>query len=290
MRPFYRLDGENHLSRIIALIALGAALLTPYDLVSQPPSQPAQDLVKDVAYNELQDRVQESFWEYRIDKRVDRHTLTEERVETRYGRLTRLIAKDGLPLSKAEQQQEDARLQSLLHNPGELQKAKEQFEKDDRRLKRLYAILPTAFLCDYDGEDGGNIRLRFRPNPAFKAPTYEARIFHALGGQIWIDPRQKRLVAIKSELIERVTFAYGLLGYVNKGGSFAIHRRQVSPAHWRTDLIDLQASGRLLLFKNVSREQHEARSRFEAVPGNTTLEQAEALLKQSAVMADPEHD
>jgi hypothetical protein len=247
-------------------------------------------LVKDVAYNELQDRVQESFWEYRIDRRVDQHTVTEERVETRYGRVTRLIAKDGVPLSKAEQRQEDERLQSLLHNPGELRKAKEQSEKDDQRLKRLYAILPTAFLCDYDGEDGGYIRLRFRPNPSFRAPTYEARIFHALAGQLWIDPQHKRLVALQSELIDRVTFAYGLLGYVNKGGTFAIHRRQVSPAHWRTDRIDLQASGRLLLFKNVSKEQHEARSGFNAVPGNMTIEQAEALLKQSAAMTGLEPD
>ena len=287
MRPFHRVDGKVRSSRIITLITLGAALLSLSDLISQPPSQSAQDLVKDVAYNELQDRVNESFWQYRIDKRDDRHTLTEERAETRYGRITRLIARDGVPLSPAEQQQEDQRLQSLLRSPGELQKAKEQFEKDDRRLKRLYNILPTAFLCEYDGEDGGNIRLRFRPNPAFKAPTYEARIFHALAGQLWIDPQQKRLVALQSELIERVTFGYGLLGYVNKGGTFALHRRQVSPAHWRTDGFDLRASGRLLLFKNVSREQHEVRSGFKAVPASTTLEQAEALLKQSAVMADP---
>lgn len=279
-----------HLGFLI-LTALSMVLIKPYDLVPQPPSESAHDLVKDVAYNELQDRVQESFWEYRIDKLIDQQSLTEERVETRYGRISRVIAKGGIPLNQTEQQQEDERLDSLLRNPKELQKTKEQWEKDDQRLRQLYAILPNAFVCDYDGEDGGNIRLRFRPDPSFRAPTYEARIFHSLAGQIWIDPQHKRLVAVKSELIDRVMFGYGLLGYVNKGGTFAIHRQPVSPAHWRTDLIDLHVSGRLLLFKTVNKEQHEVRSRFKAVPGNLTLEQAEALLKQSAIMTGrSEHD
>jgi hypothetical protein len=102
---------------------------------------------------------------------------------------------------------------------------------------------------------------------------------------MWIDSQNKRLVALKGELIDRVRFGYGLLGHINKGGSFAIHRLQVSPSHWRTDLIDIHVSGRVILFKTVNKEQHEVRSEFRAVPGSLTLEQAEAMLKQSAVIA-----
>jgi hypothetical protein len=275
---------KDYLRRLLTLIAVGMIFAQAGKLFALPP-EAAHKLIKEVVYNELQDRVQESFWEYRVDKLIDHQNLTEEQVETRYGRIYRVIAKNGVPLDEAQQEQEDARLDSLLHNPGELQRAKVQYEKDEQRLRRLYAMLPDAFVCDYDGEDGGNIRLRFRPNPAFKAPTYEARIFHGLEGRMSIDPQNKRLVALKGELIDRVRFGYGLLGHINKGGTFAIHRLRVSPSHWRADLIDIHVSGRVVLFKTVNKEQHEVRSEFRAVPGSLTLEQAEAMLKQRAIIA-----
>jgi hypothetical protein len=81
-------------------------------------------------------------------------------------------------------------------------------------------------------------------------------------------------------MIERVEFGYGLLGYINKGGVFAIHRQRVNPTHWKTDLIDIHVAGRVLLFKTVNKEQHEVRSGFRAVPESTTLEQAQALLNK----------
>jgi hypothetical protein len=110
------------------------------------PPETAHKLIKEVVYNELQDRVQESFWEYRVEKLIDHQNLTEEQVETRVGRVYRVIAKNGVPLDQAQQQQEDARLDSLLHNPGELQKAKEQYEKDEQRLRRL---MPCCLMRSY---------------------------------------------------------------------------------------------------------------------------------------------
>jgi hypothetical protein len=100
---------------------------------------------------------------------------------------------------------------------------------------------------------------------------------------MWIDPQHKRLVALKGELIDRVEFGYGLLGHINKGGVFAIHRQRVSPTHWKTELIDIHVTGRVLLFKTVNKEQSEVRSSFRAVPESMTLEQARALLNERAV-------
>jgi hypothetical protein len=250
----------------LILIALSVVLSRPSELASEPASESAHDLVKDVVYNELQDRVHQSFWEYRIEKRIGQQSLTEEQVETREGPIYRVIAKNGVPLDQTEQQQEDARLKSLLRNPGEQKKTKEQHEQDEQRLERLLALLPDAFVCNYDGQDDDDIRLTFRPNPSFKPPTYEARIFHGLAGQMWINPQYKRLVALKGKLIERVEFGYGLFGHINEGGTFALHRQRVSPTQWKTDLIDIHLSGRVLLFKTVNKEQHEVRSGFRAVP------------------------
>ena len=154
--------------------------LTTDGKASQPPAEPPHDLVKDVVYNELQDRGRQSFWEYRIEKRIAQQSITEEQVETQYGSIYRVIAKNGVPLNQAQQQQEDSRLDDLLRNPSERENLKNNYDKDEQRLERLMALLPDAFVCEYDGEDGGNVRLTFRPNPLFKATTFEARIFHGV--------------------------------------------------------------------------------------------------------------
>ncbi len=278
---------KKHRLGFLILITLSLVLLRPSGLASQPLSESAHDLIKDVLYNELQDRGRQSYWEYRIETLVAQQNITEEQVETQYSPVYRVIAKNGVPLDQAQRQQDDSRLDALLHDPGEQEKLKNDYDKDEQRLERLMALLPDAFICEYAGEDGGNIRLTFRPNPLFNPPTYEARIFHGLAGQMWIDLQRKRLVALKGELIDRVEFGYGLLGHINNGGTFDIHRRRVSPTHWKADLIDIHVTGRVLLFKTVNKEQHEVRSGFRAVPESMTLEQARALLNERAVTSIP---
>ena len=45
-------------------------------------TESAHDLVKDVVYNELQERRQVSLWQYRVDKRVGSLNTLEQEVET----------------------------------------------------------------------------------------------------------------------------------------------------------------------------------------------------------------
>ncbi len=40
--------------------------------------------------------------------------------------------------------------------------------------------MPEAFLYTYDGIVDGNLRLTFKPNPAYNPATYETRVYHAL--------------------------------------------------------------------------------------------------------------
>ena len=129
--------------RFLILIALSLVLLRPCGLASQPPSESAHDLIKDVVYNDLQDRGHQSFWEYRIEKCIAQQSLTEEQVETQYGPVYRVIAKNGVPLDQSQQQQDDSRLDALLHDPGEQEKLKNNYEKDEQRLERLMGSCPT---------------------------------------------------------------------------------------------------------------------------------------------------
>jgi hypothetical protein len=140
-------------------------------------------------------------------------------------------------------------------------------------------LMPEAFLYDYDGVEVNLVRLKFRPNSNYSPATYEARVVHSLAGTILINSQQKRLAKLSGELINRVEFAYGLLGHIDNGGRIGIGRVQVGPAQWKTAVINLQLSGSLVLFKTISKQEYETRSDFRAVSGDLSLFRREPASK-----------
>jgi hypothetical protein len=247
-------------------------------LRAQNPAESAHDLVKDVVYNELQERHQVSLWQYRVEKRVASQTTIQQEVETRSGLVYRVLARQGRPLDQAGQKKETERLNNLLRNSAEQARMKQEAEAEEKRLQRLIAAMPEAFSYAYDGTTDGSLRLSFQPNPAYSPPTYEARVYHALAGEIWIQPQPKRLVKLDCHIVNEIDFGFGLLGRIEKGGSFQIGREQVADNRWKTSLLDVYISGRIVFFKTISKDQHEVRSNFQPVPSDLGVPGAVALL------------
>ena len=171
----------------------------------------------------------------------------------------------------------EARIDRLLTNPSEQLKVKRAHDEDEQKLETLMHLMAKAFLYDYDGLEGNLVRVKFRPKENYNPPTYEARVVHSLAGTILIDSRQKRLARISGRIISPVEFGYGLLGHIDNGGTVEIGRVEVGPSQWKTALIDVQLSGRLVLFKTISKQEYEIRSDFRAVPDNLSLSQANQL-------------
>lgn len=239
---------------------------------------PAADLINEVVANELTDRLQERKWMYVIDKREGKQTLTEEQVETKDGPLYRVLAIDGTPLNPDQRQQDNARMDRLLHDPSQQLKVKRGLDEDEQKLEQLMRLMPEAFLCDYDGVEGNLVRLKFHPNSNYNPVTYEARVAHSLAGTILIDSQQKRLAKLSGQIVNRVEFGYGLLGHIDNGGTIEIGRVQVGTSQWKTALINIQLSGRLVFFKTIGKQQYETRSEFRAVSGDLSLLEASQLL------------
>jgi len=98
----------------------GALLLCVVPLLrGQSPAQSAHDLVKDVVFNELQERREVSLWQYRAEKRVASQATVEQEIETVSGPVFRVLARQGRPLDEAGQKKETERLNNLLRNPAE---------------------------------------------------------------------------------------------------------------------------------------------------------------------------
>jgi len=269
------LNPKNLLRLTIAFVLVVCITATGRDQLS---TLPAVKLIDEVVANELTDRVQQRKWMYLIDKRQGKHTLTEEQVDTKDGPFYRVLAIDGIPLDSNQRQQDKARMDRLLHDPGLQLKIKQVHDEDEQKLEKLIRLLPEAFVYDYDGIEENLIRLKFRPNSNYNPPTYEARVAHSLAGTILIDSEQKRLAKLSGRLVSRVQFGYGLLGHIDDGGTIEIGRVRVGLSQWKTALINIQLSGGLAFFKTISKQEYETRSNFRAVSGDPSLSEASQLL------------
>ncbi len=76
--------------------------------------------------------------------------------------------------------------------------------------------------------------------------------------------------------------AYGCFGRIEKGGSFQIEREQVDADRWKTSLLDVHISGRIVFFKSISKDQHDLRSNFQPVPSDLDVQGAVAILDAAA--------
>jgi hypothetical protein len=249
------------------------------------PAMPAGQLVREVIFNEQNDHQRHGFWRYWVEKRTASGTSLTEQVETADGPIARLTMSDGRALSPEAQQQEQDRLQELLNSPSEQARHLKQYDEDEERIGRILALLPDAFVYEYDGEENGCYRLRFQPNPGYNARSIEARIFHAMSGNLWVDARYKRLARLEGRVDENVDFGFGILGRLYQGGWFRLERVQVSATDWKTKSLEVHMNIRALLVKTFARETSETRGDFKPVPAGMSLKQGLALIDQVQLQA-----
>ena len=178
---------------------------TPFVAQAQTrvPASPGQ-LVAEVVYNELHDHQLHGYWRYWIEKHAQKQSKLEEQVETADGPITRLLSTGGRPLSAADEESERARLDHWLNSPQEQERHRQDYADDEKRIGRILALLPQAFLFADGGTEKGCVHLRFWPNPAYPPHSIEARIFHAMRGEMWSrPPRQTAGAARRATRRER---------------------------------------------------------------------------------------
>jgi hypothetical protein len=114
----------------------------------------------------------------------------------------------------------------------------------------------------------------------------EARVFQHMQGEMTVDTKQGRLVAIKGHLVEDVKFGGGLLGHLDKGGRFEVRQTEVAPGQWEMTALLVDMKGKALLFKTIDVQQTESHSDFHRVPDDLTLAEAARILNGQTVVAD----
>jgi hypothetical protein len=265
-------------------------------VASAPGKSPGPNsafLVREVVFNEAHDHDTHGYWRYWIERNSGKDTRLEEAVETPGGVVAWQELSDGRPISAQARAEEERRLQHLVGSPSEQAQHRKEYAEDERRIGRILALLPEAFLYEPAEEEGKSERMpecpcyhmRFRPNPDYPAHSIESRIFHAMAGDLWVSVDHKRLVRLDGKLRENVDFGYGILGRLNKDGWFRLERTRVSSGDWKTERLEIHMTGRAMLFKTVARETSEVRGGFMPVPAGLSLQQAATLVRQPVSVA-----
>jgi len=270
--------------RVIVTIILLGVLAHPQSALNSPAS--ANDLVRRVINNELTFQDDHTNWMYRLEKEQYGKKQVEEIVETKDGSLSRLLSVNGLPLTPKQQMEEDERGRELMSSRSAQQKLRRSLDAETLQGRRLFKMLPDAFVFSYAGSDGNLVKLSFRPTPSFHAPSLEARVFHDMEGEMWIDCKQERLAGFDGHLTQAVKFGFGVLGHLDKGGHFEVRQAEVVPGHWDMTTLSLEMTGRALLFASIGVQKKENRQDFHRVPDDLTLTQAADILNRSLVVAD----
>jgi hypothetical protein len=238
--------------------------------------------VRDILHNELRAQTDDhSLWCYRKLTDKDGKQQLFAACQTKMLEIDRLMAVNGKPLTTQQWDEENRRIERLLNNSAQLKKEKQQQREDGEQATRMLRMVPDAFLFQEESREGTYIKLHFTPNPAFRASGASEVVFHHMEGTLTLDVKQKRLVEISGRLNSEVKFAGGLLGHLDKGGTFYVKQQEVGPGCWEMTRMDVQMNGKALFFKTISVRTREIDTDFHAVPEAASIQQVAALTNES---------
>ena len=218
-----------------------------------------------------------SLWLYYETDSKPRNGVIQWAAETRSGEVDRVLQMDGHKYTPEEQR---ARMESFIRDSTAQTKQRRGGQQDDKRAAEMLNMLPNAFIWTRVKQEGAETVLHFRPDPNFSPPSWEARVFAGMEGDIVVDDEQHRIVSLRGKLINEVKFGWGLLGELDPGSSFDVERRQLAHGIWQITETHVHIQGHAILFHSISDQEDDVKSKFEELPENITLEQAEQKLME----------
>jgi len=222
-------------------------------------------------------------------KKTHKGSQTKLYVETNDAIAAMLIAVNDEPVTADQRQGELNHLAWLTDNPEQLRKKQAREKEDAERSLRIIKALPDAFHYEYAGTENGTAtlgrtgaqlaKLKFTPNPDYSPPSRVEEVLAGMQGYLLIDSDARRLARIDGTLFRNISFGWGIVGHLDKGGHFLVQQAQVGDGTWGITGMSLNITGKILLFKSLSMVSDESFSDFQRMPDNLPFAKGVELLK-----------
>jgi hypothetical protein len=270
-------------SRLLGLLsAAGVAvfLFSASVSASQPQGseQSALQEVRQAVSAELQaNQTDKSIWVYRENDITPEKNAVYTSIETPQGTLRRLIELNGRPLSSQATATETRRIQNYLNDPSAQAKARRAAEHDGAQAEELLKMLPNAFIWTRGGENGDLLTLNFRPNPDFNPPDMQSRVLGIMAGQLIVSKDGHRIRTLRGKLTDDILIGWGILGKLNRGGTFDVERRVVGDGRWQITETHVHIGGHALIFHTIGQQEDDVKTEWKPSTAQTLRDAAHQL-------------
>lgn len=176
-------------------------------------------------------------------------------------RISRMIEKNGKPLSPSDQADAD---RDAAERAADIERkiAKGESDGDAERGRRISIgeLLRASSLKNprreqFRGRDV--IVFDFEPNPAFDYKNAKSmlRFFGKTAGSMWIDEKDKQVARLEAFLADSYKIGGGVVAKLKKGASFTLEQERVNDEIWLPSTADINLSVRLFLVKGIDLNQ-----------------------------------
>jgi hypothetical protein len=175
----------------------------------------------------------------------------------------RMLARDGKPLSPAEQQYEQRKLDEAARKlsaetPAEKRQRLEEAEKRRQREFAFLSEIPDLFDLRLEGEstvDGRPVWVvSGAPRPGAEPKSRDAKVLLKVRGRMWIDKATYQWAKVEAETTN--TISWGLfLARLNPGAKLTFEQTEVNSEIWLPKRLFMTGSGRLGLIKRLSQDE-----------------------------------
>lgn len=265
----------------LGLLGLGLGLTSAAEAQANQTFATPVALVQAMIAHERESSARHERYEYMSNERSDRtggHLWTELVVETSVGRVRRLLAEDGKPLSPERVQAQKAKLDGFAADPDAFARSEQATKNDEEHARQMLDGLTRGFILEHVRQEGGVWKLDYRPDPNYSPSGVEERVLHGMSGSVTIDARELRLIHVDGTLPTDVSI-FGFLGTIHAGSHFSNDRAKLD-GHWRTVHTVTNIRGKVVLFKTVARNSDLTRSDFVYLKPDITVPEAVALVEK----------
>jgi hypothetical protein len=184
---------------------------------------------------------------------------------------SRLIQKDDKPLGEKDEQKEQEKIDKFIskhknESEEERQKREANAKKEREEARAFLRDIANAYDFRVVGEEAVDGRdawiLEATPRKDFHPTQPHADILPKLKGKLWIDKQEYYWVKAEAEAIDTISFGL-FLARVHKGSQFSFEQVRLNNEVWLMHRFYVNASARLLLFKNEGLEQEDTFSNYK---------------------------
>jgi len=202
---------------------------------------------------------------------------------------TKLLARDGKPISDDEMKKENENIDRRLAEfrerkaqsassgqpPAQKKKDSDNCGSYENCLWHFLAVGPQlgtfSNVRRVDLHGRPSIAVDYTGNPHAKANSMLDGVFRNLAGTVWVDEQDHALVRIEGKVFEDYKVGGGMLADIHKGATLQMEWTKVNDEVWLPAAFNGRGSARFLLFSSHSAQLDQSWSEYRKFRANATI-------------------